>query len=114
GAAIAAAIQPVVFARTEIDMMVIFPEHFVGHRGVSDRRAEVVASFDFRFDFLAEAGLSFGGLDCDLELRLLILLDAKERARVVLRDGAVAVDLEVIDAQRRLVPELKFSLSAAE
>src|SRR5439155_3347052 len=57
---------------------------------------------------------SFGGLDRDLELRLLILLDAKERARVVPRVGTVAVDLEVIDAQRRLVPELIFSLRAAE
>ena len=85
--AVAPAVEPVVFARPDIDVMVILAENFVGHAGVGHRRAEIIARLDPRLDFLAQAGLRFGRLDRHIKLRLLVFLHAEKRARAALRVG---------------------------
>ena len=82
-------------------------EHFVLHRGVGDRRAEVVLRANRGGDLFAELDRLLRRFDRDFVLRLLVLFDAE-------RAAAVVHDLQVVLPERGVGGEFEFAGDAAE
>jgi len=86
---------------------VLGPEDLVLDLGLRDRRAEIVFGLDAGLDFFAQGDRLGGRLDLDLELGLLVLLDA-ERA-----DPSTARQADPVDAEGGLVGDLELAIEAA-
>ena len=110
---VAFAVEPVVFARPPIHVLILLAEDLVGDLAAGDRGSEIVPGRNAGLDLLAQPGLRFGRFDRHLELGLLVFLHAEQPAGVSPRVRVVVVDPQVPYTQRRLFVERKLAAGAA-